>query len=45
MRGLCDGCFEKERQQVALDRQATPEKLKEHPDLEELEKELSEWYG
>lgn len=45
MRGPCDACLNKERERVALDRQATPEKLKQHPDLDELELMLEGWYG
>ena len=45
MRGPCDACLDKEREQVAIDRIATPEKLREHPDLAEVDASLNGWYG
>lgn len=45
MRGICDGCRDKEAKRAMMDRIATPEKLRHHPDLAELDKELDRHYG
>lgn len=44
-RGPCQPCLDKEQERQMFDRIATPEKLRHHPDLDEIEKELENWYG
>lgn len=44
MRGICEACQDKESKRVMFDRIATPEKLRHHPSLAELEAYLDESY-
>jgi hypothetical protein len=44
MRGICAPCQEKEGKRFMMDRIATPEKLRHHPSLAELERELDDLY-
>jgi hypothetical protein len=37
--------LDKESKRVMMDRISTPEKLRHHPDLAEIELELDSWYG
>lgn len=45
MRGLCAECQEKAGKQASIDRVATPDKLREHPDLADIEVHMEGWYG
>ena len=44
MWGLCQSCLAKEQEREMMDIVATPEKLRHHPDLAEVDTHLDEHY-